>query len=937
MKVITYNCQGVNLKQRPTLSALLNDKDNDIICLQETWLTKQDLGRLNTLHSDFHGIGKSTTDIGDGLIHGHPPGGVAILWRTSLSAQIDVISLDCDWICGVTVKSQSASFVILCIYLPCFLNTPEREDHYLSCLGSLHSIIEDIPTTSMFIVGDWNADILRRENSFGPHLELFCDDQKLFLSSKCLLPPDSFTYVSPAWNTTSWLDHCVSTADAHTSIQDISILYEHGTYDHLPVCIDVALSFIPATTIGSNNFLPKLDWSTLRAETVLAYTAATDDLLSHVHVPLEAVACNDPMCTDTSHRQLLDKFYNDIVTALHQASAATIHRQNVGTSFKSHPGWSDYVADYYDASRESFLLWAANGKPRQGPLFEDMKKTRAQFKYALRFVKNNEKTLRSDALAKKFTSTNPRAFWKEIKRINSTKLPLPHCINGTSGCQEIANLWRDHYRDLFNCVLPCGTERTYHCDSAENMCITPKEVVEAIGSLRDNKATGMDSISGEHLKHSSQRVVFLLSLCFSSLFVHGYMPHDMISVLLIPIVKDKNVSLSSKSNYRPIALASVISKVVETIILNRTITYLHTESNQFGFKPKMGTDMPIYLLKEIVEKYTLLKGNIFMCFLDASKAFDRVNHFTLFDKLLRRGVPQYIVRLLDFWYTNQTMCVSWSGCLSDEFKVSNGVRQGGILSPFLFNVYVDDLSKLLNTCTTGCMIGGSLINHVMYADDLVVFSPCADGLSYLLSKCEMFGINHDIVYNSKKSAILLYRNEALNSVDDTSIRFMLNNQVIPIVDKVKYLGHYLCDNLKDDSDLQRQRRMLYAQANLLKHRFYMCTEPVKVKLFKTFCYCLYTAPLWWNYTLYSYRKVRVAYNDAFRNILNVPRFTSASQLFVSNRVFTLDGLVRHLLARFIKRLDDCTNLFICAINTSDLKYQSRIRKFWITKLYNTQM
>ena len=86
--------------------------------------------------------------------------------------------------------------------------------------------------------------------------------------------------------------------------------------------------------------------------------------------------------------------------------------------------------------------------------------------------------------------------------------------------------------------------------------------------------------------------------------------------------------------------------------------------------------------------YRVLNGSVFICFLDASKAFDRVNHSLLFDKLLRRGVPGYVVRLLVFWYTNQKMCVRWGNVYSDYFGVSNGVRQGGIFCHLFFSIYI---------------------------------------------------------------------------------------------------------------------------------------------------------------------------------------------------------------------------------------------------------
>ena len=119
-------------------------------------------------------------------------------------------------------------------------------------------------------------------------------------------------------------------------------------------------------------------------------------------------------------------------------------------------------------------------------------------------------------------------------------------------------------------------------------------------------------------------------------------------------------------------------------------------------------------------------------FLDASKAFDRVNHSLLFDKLLKQGVPGYIVRLLVFWYTNQKMCVRWGNVYSDYFGVSNGVRQGSILSPLLFNLYMDDLSDRLNKLKIGCCINGIVVNHIMYADDLVLIAPSVAGMNKIL-------------------------------------------------------------------------------------------------------------------------------------------------------------------------------------------------------------
>ena len=112
--------------------------------------------------------------------------------------------------------------------------------------------------------------------------------------------------------------------------------------------------------------------------------------------------------------------------------------------------------------------------------------------------------------------------------------------------------------------------------------------------------------------------------------------------------------------------------------------------------------MCIIAFKEAILKYRDLSSNVYTCFLDASKAFDHVNHFKLFTTLSKRNVHMYIIRIIIFWYTSQTMYVRWNNTLSTCFNVSNGVRQGGILSPYLFCIYVDELSKMLNNVRSTC-------------------------------------------------------------------------------------------------------------------------------------------------------------------------------------------------------------------------------------------
>lgn len=144
---------------------------------------------------------------------------------------------------------------------------------------------------------------------------------------------------------------------------------------------------------------------------------------------------------------------------------------------------------------------------------------------------------------------------------------------------------------------------------------------------------------------------------------------------------------------------------------------------------------------------------------------------------------------------------------------------------FYSNLYVDDLSKHLRACYTGCMTGETRVNHLMYADDLVIFSPSA-GLRQLLDICTDYGVRHDIKYNASKSAVLQ------DKCSNFPV-FKLCSNCVEVCSKVKYLGHLIADKLNDDDNIYRQCRKLRAQANTTARKFSLFSVEVEVALFKS--------------------------------------------------------------------------------------------------------
>ena len=132
-----------------------------------------------------------------------------------------------------------------------------------------------------------------------------------------------------------------------------------------------------------------------------------------------------------------------------------------------------------------------------------------------------------------------------------------------------------------------------------------------------------------------------------------------------------------------------MSKILEKCILENFSKYLTSSNNQFGFKKETGCAHAIYCLRSTIDHFCAYGSTVNVCSLDVSKAFDRVNHFALLGKLMVRRVPVNIVALLLNWFSNSYAMVSWAGVISGCLPLRAGVRQGGVLSPILFSVYID--------------------------------------------------------------------------------------------------------------------------------------------------------------------------------------------------------------------------------------------------------
>ena len=419
--------------------------------------------------------------------------------------------------------------------------------------------------------------------------------------------------------------------------------------------------------------------------------------------------------------------------------------------------------------------------------------------------------MKADALSRFMMNNDMNEFLKDVKKNTNSNASLATNVDGSVGDTEIAEMWKCHYKSLLNSVQSEEFKKSVMLDINQqhetSITFTPFNILNALKSIKCGKSSGVDGISAEHFVFVHSRIHVLLSLSFSAFITHGYLPDMFMKTTIVPIIKNKPGDTSDKNNYRPIALVTAASKSFELCLSIILEDYLVTHDQQFGFKRKHSTDLCIFTVKSVTIYYTQENSPVFTCFLDASKAFDKINHYTLFQKLLDRETPiMILVRILLVWYTKQTMCVKWGNCMSDYFYVSNGVRQGGILSPKLYSVFVDDFSDYLVKSQIRCHIDNVCVNHVLviYADDIYSMTPSLAALQKLINICYDFNIQKILSFNSTKSFCMVFKPRLYNLLCPT---FYMNTEILDYAANIKYLRFTFSSDKKDDNDMLRQMRV----------------------------------------------------------------------------------------------------------------------------------
>ena len=613
-----------------------------------------------------------------------------------------------------------------------------------------------------------------------------------------------------------------------------------------------------------------INWESITESQLNEYKTTINQLISEFCPHNSAFICNNVNCDSSSHFKFLDSLFNFIISIILIASfnLKNINPSNNRNKNKCIPGWNKYVKVYYDKARLCFLDWKYKGRIKNSLEHAAMIDARKNFKSALNYCRKNENKVTNEILANKLKTKNFKAFWSNVRKNKKTFSNTATKIENETNPFKICDLFSGHFKKIFSKDKIFNNSDQFNSTYSFDDFFSSEDILNSIFELKNY--TGFDNISNNHLKFAPTSLICLISRCINCCLSHSYLPYFITKGIMSPIIKDKLNNNDKLNNFRPIIHSSIFLKLVETLLLKRLFKYYTPNERQHSFRRGASVLSACLMLKETILTYFKSKSNVYACFLDFSKAFDHVNYEILFEKLIKIDVPCIYIKFIYNWYINQEIQVKYKNTLSQPWKMTNGVRQGGILSPFLFQIYIDGLIDKVVSSGIGCRMGYYMSNIIAYADDIVILAPSVTALQYLIDLCYQEACGLKLNFNRNKSICIRF---SFNSIStDLKKRFSLGKELLENVNEIRYLGFMITYNLCNKIDIIRERNRFYGNFNCILRKFYYVDLQIFLTLFNSFCLCFYGTELWFeNFNCKTIKKqFAIGYHKAVKKILQVP-------------------------------------------------------------------
>ena len=514
--------------------------------------------------------------------------------------------------------------------------------------------------------------------------------------------------------------------------------------------------------------------------------------------------------------------------------------------------WTNEVREAVERKRKAYVKWnernvSAEVKRARRQEYNDSK---SELKRIIRESKKKVDDEFGAKLSMKFRE-NQKLFWKEVKKERGGHTCGGEKVKDKNGRllkegNAVRERWREHFKDLADvgnrgkAVITCMGMTDGGGRLKVQGPIKRREVRRAIGRLKMGKAAGVDGITAEMLKFGGEVVIDWMHLICSMAWKQGVVPDDWVKAILVPVYKGKG-SRDDCGNYRGISLLSIPGKVYGRIVIERVmeITEGRISEEQGGFRRGRGCVDQIFTVKMLAEKYLVKGRKLYAAFMDLEKAYDRVDWNALWDVLKIYGVGGQLLRGIKAFYQGANACVKIEGELSENFCIKTGVRQGCVMSPWLFNVYMDGVIREMKAKSGG--VGAKMLEDgnewwmitSLFADDTVLFAESEKELQRVVNEFYNVCTRRNLKVNCDKSKVMVFERRKMEVIEfDTQYRIRVENEegckvamggkCLEEVNEFKYLGTVLCKHGSMEGEIKeravRGRQVVGSLSRIMRGR-----------------------------------------------------------------------------------------------------------------------
>ena len=430
-----------------------------------------------------------------------------------------------------------------------------------SVLADVIEIIDQFDDHCLVLGGDFNVDFAKHI-THSRLLKDICEVNNLKIATLHSSSNIDFTYNFDMCRF-SFLDHFIVSENVHDSFIDSCSVRHDGENlsDHDPITLSLTIDW-STIDLGSRHYVSKCKWHKANAADLLSYKSSLKESLETLRLPVEAITCHNVTCNNRAHFDALNDYSNALINSCLDSANCTIP-QTAASNDVYHtnvmPGWNEYVAPLRDKSVLWHNIWVECGRPHDGIVASIMRRTRAAYHYAVRFIKNNKLDIIKERFASAMLENRGRDFWFEARKVCGGKSCPPSHVDGLSQSEEIAELFARKYEDLHSCVnfneneMACLKQdingKINESGYNEHCIMTVHDVVEAVARIKSGKHDGCLGLSSDHVKHACHELFIHLSMLFTTLIVHGSITDDLSSSTVLPIPKGKNLNYSDSANF----------------------------------------------------------------------------------------------------------------------------------------------------------------------------------------------------------------------------------------------------------------------------------------------------------------------------------------------------------------------------------------------------